>query len=260
MNKSVSIIIPVYTSSITREEWLSIDRCFDLMSSRYEIIMVMPESLDCQPFNLRYKDSFRVERFDDSYFSSIAGYNRLMLSSDFYQRFLYQQYILIYQADCYLFDDNLDFWCEQGYDYIGAPWINKSYYTKPYYRLFTHIKQLLSPRYSFERLKLQVGNGGLSLRHTSRFHTLSVELRSRIEFYLSQANNSLFNEDVFWSIEANRDRRRLRMPSYRVAIGFAFDNFPNVAYELSQGVLPMGCHGWTKESCREFYQDKIKIS
>ena len=28
--------------------------------------------------------------------------------------------MLIYQLDCYLFEDKIDEWCNKGYDYIGA--------------------------------------------------------------------------------------------------------------------------------------------
>ena len=31
------------------------------------------------------------------------------------------KYILIYQLDAWVFSDQLDFWIEQGYDFIGAP-------------------------------------------------------------------------------------------------------------------------------------------
>jgi hypothetical protein len=46
-----------------------------------------------------------------------------MLSIDFYKRFRDYKFILIYQLDAYVFRDELEYWCEQDYDFIGAPLI-----------------------------------------------------------------------------------------------------------------------------------------
>ena len=71
----------------------------------------------------------------------------LWMSKQFYFRFLPNyKYMLIYQLDAWVFTDNLQEWCDKGYDYIGAP--------------FLSIVKKNSPRVIFKG----VGNGGLSLR------------------------------------------------------------------------------------------------
>lgn len=80
--------------------------------------------------------------FPDTYFKGIAGYNRLMMSPEFYETFAQWEYILIYQTDAWVFSDRLSEWCSKGYDYIGAPWIPKPKYRKLYYRIFNFLKRV----------------------------------------------------------------------------------------------------------------------
>ncbi|MEJ7663696.1 MAG: DUF5672 family protein [Hymenobacter sp.] len=60
--------------------------------------------------------------FDPTYFASIDGYNRLMLSRQFFQRFTRHEYMLLYQLDAFVFRDELSQWSARGYSYVGAPW------------------------------------------------------------------------------------------------------------------------------------------
>lgn len=258
MVQNVSIVIPLYTTSLTINEWKSIDRCVDFMGNRYEIILAVPYNLDLTPIFSRYGREFATERFDDEYFKSIDGYNRLMMSTEFYARFLKYEYILIYQADCYIFEDKLEEWCAKGYDYVGAPWISSARYMKRYYQLYMAFRKRFCGKYSRVHLRLSVGNGGFSLRRSSLFHDLTIELQDVIKYYISRKGPALFNEDVFWSIEPNRNEMRMKIPTYNEALSFSFDNHPNVAYAITGGKLPMGCHGWTKKRFLKFYKDKIK--
>ena len=50
----------------------------------------------------------------------------LMLSPFFYESFLDFKYVLIHQLDVFIFKDELNYWCNQNYDYIGAPWFKDS--------------------------------------------------------------------------------------------------------------------------------------
>ena len=62
-----------------------------------------------------------MRKHDDAFFTSVSSYSRLMLSKQFYQDFRNYEYLLVYQLDCLVFADHLEQWCNQGYDYIGAP-------------------------------------------------------------------------------------------------------------------------------------------
>lgn len=99
------------------------------MSARYKqihICLICHEKLDLSEYKSCFLDSqvdFCVRYFNEQYFDSRKSYNELMLSVDFYRSFREYQYMLIYQLDAFVFEDQLEYWCNKGYDYIGAPWI-----------------------------------------------------------------------------------------------------------------------------------------
>ena len=68
--------------------------------------------------------------------------------------------------------------------------------------------------------------------------------------------NSIFNEDIFFSIELNRKTNTLKIPSYKEAVNFAIETCPEIAIELTDGKLPFGCHAWEKNL--KFWKDKIE--
>lgn len=130
----VKVIIPIYTTELSDTEWISLDRCFDILK-RYSICFVIPDGLDMTVIEKRYGKR-ETYSFDKSYFKGLKGYNRLMLSSEFYKTFSDTKYILIHQTDAFVFRDELEQWCSHNFDYIGAPWIPKRKYTRWYYHLF----------------------------------------------------------------------------------------------------------------------------
>ena len=119
--KEVAIVIPVYKEYMDRYEEISFHRALEVFSA-YPVFLVGPKGISGRNYHkLKKLDIFY---FDDKYFKGISGYNRLMLSLDFYETFLDYNYILIYQLDAFVFDNNIMDWCLLGYDYIGAPWLN----------------------------------------------------------------------------------------------------------------------------------------
>lgn len=248
MDKSKIIIVtPIYTTAITATEAAALRQCKEVLPG-YPKCIVKPRSLDIVPIIEAYPVDCVVS-FDDSYFKGIAGYNCLMMSTEFYRAFAGFEYILIYQTDAWVFSDQLAEWCDKGYDYVGAPWIPKPKYRKLYYQAFAcvkHIYDLAAGRPDYRQLWYKAGNGGLSLRRTSSFTRTTVELRPVVEMYLRKNGIKFYNEDIFWSIGANRHGAGLKIPEWREALQFAFDMHPSVCFELNGGRLPFGCHGWNK--------------
>lgn len=258
-NRLVKIIIPLYKNSLSEDEWISLDRCFHVLN-RYDICFAVPEDMDMAPIEKR-SGKRTVYRFEKSYFEGLTGYNRLMLSPEFYEAFLDTKYILIYQTDVFVFRDELEQWCNHNFDYIGAPWIPKRKYARWYYHLFFNLKKgynRLFKASDYTELFYKVGNGGFSLRKVEAFYKIAKNDREIIEKYISQCSRNRFNEDVFWSIEANRKEHRLRIPSWREAIAFAFDKLPEEAYQIHGHQLPFGCHGWNKPAMITFWRPIIE--
>jgi hypothetical protein len=246
----VAIVIPFYRDMILNYEEIALQQCEKVLSA-YPKIAIKPQSLTLPEAAKKYNFTDTIS-FGDKYFQGVQGYNNLMLSDFFYETFAAYDYILIYQLDAFVFKDDLMYWCDQGYDYIGAPWLRKkddhilkeSLY-KVLFKIHTHLnvrKNNLPSRKQFDN---KVGNGGFSLRRVSKFHELSISLRSKILIYLSR-NEHEFHEDAFWSVEVNRRQKILNIPHYKVGLKFSIENAPLRALKLNNGKLSFGCHAWDK--------------
>lgn len=226
-----------YKPALTSLERVSVDRCADILR-HHPITVVAPEGL-ALPAPL---DRFPAERFDRSYFASIAAYSALMLSSEFYRRFSSYRYVLIHQLDAFVFRDELSDWCSRGYDYIGAPWVGEDWPHKagtlqglPFWtrsRLFR----------LWPRLEHRVGNGGFSLRKVSSMLRAVTWLRRTKRAWGGR------NEDGFFGIAVSECWwwAGYRVPSAEEAMRFSVETEPATCLEKMRGELPFGCHGWDK--------------
>jgi len=259
----VAVVIPVYKNELTALEELALKQCFRVLN-KHKIIIIKPKSLQLTIL----KDHKFIEyiSFEDEYFKDLIGYNRLMLWEGFYEKFLKFQYILIYQMDAFVFTDRLIEWCDKGYDYIGAPWLRSHKYIDIVKAVKSKILIAFHTRFNIKQpgtdlpteiqFENKVGNGGLSLRKVRKFYELSVKYKSAQLEYIGRKENH-FNEDVWWSIELNRKKRHLKIPGYKTAVRFSFENEPRRAYELTGHKLPFGCHAWNRHL--DFWRGKIVI-
>ena len=101
----VKVIIPIYKNTFTATEKHSLMQAYDILKA-YPLVVIKPESLDLSELQAEFP-RLTFTSFDDAYFKGISGYNRLMLASGFYERFLDSTYILIYQLDAFVFRDKL---------------------------------------------------------------------------------------------------------------------------------------------------------
>jgi hypothetical protein len=245
---------------LTADEEISLASIRKYLSG-YGISFAAPESLDLSKIQ-RYGES--AERFPDEFFSGIDGYNRLLKSSLFYNRFESYEYILIAQLDCLIFSSNLEKWISHGWDYLAAPWF-KGFSEN-------HAAGLW-----------RVGNGGLSLRRVPSYLRVLKQLvvagsiYPRWGYYAWKPLESIeagfyrkisvicglnpfskydsvedelkkfrYNEDVFWSIEAQKFDPFFKVATAKEALPFAFEVDPCWAYEENIRRLPFGCHAWAK--------------
>ena len=250
----LSIVVPFYRPSLDEWETISLDSTLRVLG-RHHLVMVKPKGLDTSELERRYRFT-DVETFDPAYFTSVQGYNRLLLSTAFYQRFLRSRFILICQLDVFVFRDDLARWVERGYDYVGAPWVSKTAVSVRIHRLKMQLSKLfLGPQdkvYRYET-RNRVGNGGFSLRSVATHHRLSVEMKDAIDHYLRNQGTHHFHEDIFWSIEPSKRGFAHRTPPLEEALSFSWDINPARLYKLSGGRLPMAAHGWYKRRQLEFW-------
>jgi hypothetical protein len=243
--------------------------------SRFGICFAAPESLNLSKIIQKAESE---ERFPDHYFSGIDGYNQLLKSSVFYDRFSKNKYLLICQLDCLVLSDNLEQWLSREFDYIGAP--------------------LFKPKKSPEDGLWRVGNGGFSLRNVqSHLRVLSnkvikgsaYRLRGKVRLKTHNASRELGRyarrqfwfrllhpfrdkisveeeakrfphyEDLFWSFEAPKFDQAFKVPTPEEALSFAFEVAPRWCFEKNGRRLPFGCHAWAKYD-REFWMEILRKS
>lgn len=233
INKSlVAVVIPIYKTTITKNELLSLKQVAHVLSN-YPIIFIAPIGLNHDIYKRNLPEG-EFLFFDPEFFLSIDGYNRLMLSHQFYFTFLKYKYILIYQLDAFVFKDELKDWCSKGFDYIGAPWGDNEHISfieslgKSSNPLFWIINKFRSKRESY------AGNGGFSLRRTFT-HYLNCLL---FKYYILSWPA---NEDLFWGIFVPQFNFLFKVANNEIASAFAVEK-----NNLNKDDLPFGCHAWEK--------------
>jgi len=240
--KKCIVTIPIYKKRLNDFEKISFFQCCKILKN-YDFSIVSPAGLNLDEY-VNILDSFKInctiEYFKSSFFESVASYNLLMLDANFYRRFDKYDFILVYQLDAYVFDDQLEYWCNQGYDYVGAPWFDG-------YGLANDKSSLI--RYS--------GNGGFSLRSVKSFlRVLTANGKSEklIKEFVKTGNN----EDGFFSFHAKRIISDFSVAPADVAMFFSFECLPEKLYVMTEKKLPFGCHAWGKYNLK-FWSSFIDI-
>lgn len=254
LQKKVAVIIPIYRESLSDHDIIALTQCEHILGA-YPKIIVKPQKTKL-PSVTGIINISDIVSFKDEYFDSIDGYNKLMLSAEFYQAFEGFEYILIHQLDAFVFKDELNYWCDQNLDYVGAPWIRPIGDGGIFKTIKSQLRRKLHIRYNIEKDGLpsprqfenRVGNGGFSLRRVAVFLKVIETSPDMINQYLLKSGIHEYNEDVFWSIEVNRKKKILNIPSFKVGLKFAFEICPERALIVNHHNLPFGCHGWDKQT------------
>lgn len=190
-----------------------------------------------------------------------------MLSPNFYATWAAYEYMLIYQLDAYVFRDELEFWCQKKFDYIGSP-------------VHNFILDNFSPEIEIATL-----NGGFSLRKISSFMKILNSFHFIYSFkdllkantnqnlllgpikalkYFLTGNNTYYrfnkydrNEDYFWAFIAPKKNKSFKVAPISESLQFGFDNKPEKSFELTNKKLPFGCHAIDKNFA--FWKNYITI-
>lgn len=225
---------------------------------KHPFVVVHPQSYSIELLKQLYPEITSIE-LPDEHFCGIEAYNKMMLSSWFYALFAEYEYMLIYQIDAYVFNDQLDYWTMLDYDYIGAPWMLND---KPYERLIgQRVMRLLQRRpirnndVHSAHLFQRVGNGGFSLRRVSKM----IEIMERNQDFISSVHGKhSHQEDVMISILL-KEREHLKIPSWRLALYFSFEKSPAWCLELTHGVFPFGCYDTNNRYWDSFWKYYIPL-
>lgn len=261
------VIVPVYKPELKEAELASLSQCLSILGS-HEIRLTGPEGLDLSVYRTvfeRFGKELVYEAFEPDYFSSVVGYNKLMLSKCFYKRFACWEYMLIYQLDAWVFRDELDAWCAKGYDYIGAPWLklDRKVDEQNCGNGGFSLRRIASFIALFDHKGAIWGYKGLACRHRYRGPRHKVQLilkgllgyKNRLEDFIEKGDE---NEDLFFAALKHKKKRPFRIPLTREAMFFSFEEAPAVLYEKTNRRLPFGCHAWQKHDYETFWKQFIK--
>ncbi len=270
MEKKCSVIIPIYKAIPSKEETASFIQCLKILN-KYDIYICTFESLSLSIYKKLTKlcnKKCNVEYFNEKYFNSIIGYNSLCLDKKFYIRFEKYEYMLIYQLDAWVFRDELEYWCNQDYDYIGAPWFkidkNKNY-TLEFdgvgnggfsLRKISYCLRLLD----FPQNEPLIGNKDLIKNIHSPLDLLKYFLKifrrkNNLSFYI----NKNTYEDLIFSKLAKPSKLKPNIPKESIASKFAYEINPSYLYKMNNYKLPFGCHAFKKYEFETFWKKHISI-
>ncbi|RVT98355.1 hypothetical protein EOD41_16305 [Mucilaginibacter limnophilus] len=252
MAGKVCIVIPVHSPNPEYYELVSFRQCFRVLGN-HPIYVIAPKGLDMTAYNAVVPE-FEIKYINPEWFASKLNYNKLKLSQYFYSLFSQYMYMLTYELDAFVFTDDLNHWCNKGYDYIGAPWLNEA---------GTEITG--------------IGNSGFSLRKIS-----AIQAGLKNVYYIDQKKHSAIRKQGFImklkkpifkvlrvlakmkSIFNNENatiqragflyedklihdylaKDNFKMAPVEDACRFSFETHPDVLYRINEGKLPMGCHAW----------------
>lgn len=203
MNTSCVITIPVYKNKLNEFEQLSLKQIVKICGKKYDLVLVCSQTLDVNYYNNIGNYNFKTQIFPDAYFKSQRSYSDLCLTPEFYERFNVYDYMLIYQLDAWIFNDNIDYFIKLDYDYYGAP----------------HL---------WSGDNARVGNGGFSLR----------KIKSLINTCRNEVKKHFLMEDrVLCEV-----CKTLKICPLDVALKFSWQDNPPKALVLNNNTLPMGGH------------------
>ena len=242
MNTSkVVIVIPVHMPEPTAPEKISLSQTLSVLH-KHPIVLMAPLLLDVSWY-LDYcsnKSNVTVERFD---WYGYEAYSMLQTKSFFYKRFLNYEYMLTCHLDAFVFRDELDRWCDLGYDYIGSVIYNTNFVMKDTF--FKVITTYTNPDY--------FGNGGFALKKVRTFYNITQRYKLYIGFYHWQRKirHRGFYDDLFHSVHYPKIFPRFTMAPKHLAQQFGADfvvfNEADLPFSNTDcSSVPFGIHGWIK--------------
>jgi len=250
------VVIPVHLPNPAAAEIVSLRQCGKVLS-RWDIVILAPMFLDLTAY---YKliPNARELRVKPGWMESIKAYNQLMMSPVVFSALKEYSHMLLHEPDAIVLRDELDYWCNQPFDYVGAPW-------------FEGFKDAKG-----DAPVVGVGNSGFSLHRLEMSRYITVSRRrwypwrqivaDLIQGALGNSSSlqralfgvgsvgqmkgawKLFREncDKFWSYFVPEMFPDFKVAPVTSAVRFSWEAQPMTCMEMSQGKLPFGIHAWAK--------------
>jgi hypothetical protein len=269
--KRVVILIIAHRAKLHPLEIISLKQCIKVLGS-YPITLVTPIGLNVESYK-KIDKNIKFDFIDPKWQASYASFNRLKIEPFIYERYKAYDFILFYELDSLVFRNELQYWLDQDYDYIGAPVkinsaimplendLNQFYFNggfslrkvESHLRVLHTYRKLLPQRYIKKWYSKYNTNGKIANIH--RYLGMSLGYQNNTHY-----ENNFFrrNEDVFWSFYVPKVIKWFRLPDSKQAIKFSFDKDPELLYKRNNDSLPFGCHAWYRKD-ENYYPNNLKF-
>jgi hypothetical protein len=258
MKELAVIVIIAHKSVLSKNEERSLLQCSKIFS-KYPIKFICPKGLDVNVYK-RLLPNARIDFIDKKWQSSYQMFSMLKVDKLLYKKYKKFKYILFYEADAWVFRDELKYWCGRNFDCIGAPWFEG--------HAAGNSTKIIG-----------AGNGGFCLRKNKsclrvikRLQLIKVarmfwyksylqaifpfakvlnRLRNRLKIKdVEKLNIFILNkeilEDRYWSEGMGEVFSDFKIGDIKSSITFSFEVKPSLLFEMNGQKLPFGCHAWEK--------------
>lgn len=250
----VVILIIAHKEELSENEKLSLIQCYKVLG-QHPIKIISKKDINTQAYTNVIKDA-KFDFIRSNWTSTYSQFNKLKINKLLYMRYKKFKYILFYELDAWVFRDELEYWCSQSFDYIGAPW----------YEGWSNMNE--------SSVFIGVGNGGFSLRKISthlkvlrsfsyikkpnelwKDLVIKKSFRGLVAFALditirnntfSYFNNFKGHEDIFWGLIVSRNFDWFILPDKNISSKFSMEGNAPLLFERNNRKLPFGCHAWYK--------------
>ena len=234
------IIIPLYKDYLYDYEEISLKQCINVLSEKYFINFIIPNNLSIDNLfnkyniNIKYNIDYDVIYFDHKFFESINVFNKLLTNTILYDLIVNHvnyKYMLLYELDGFVFYDNLQYWIDKDYDYVGSlSFEDNSIYDSDkinYYHII----------------------GGVSLR--------KIEYERQIIKYF-QENSKYLDENIWEDMLLSLYSNNCKLVLANETFDFCWTHNYDKSYVLNNFKLPMFLHQYQKDNkfyniCKEIY-------
>lgn len=107
LDKQCIIVVPVYSTILTKYEKDSLHQLIKVMGGKYEICLIHPENMWIDYYNYVFNHDFSYLPCNDDYFKNVNTYSWLCEEYEWYKCFEDYKYMFLYQLDGWIFKDEL---------------------------------------------------------------------------------------------------------------------------------------------------------
>ena len=266
------VVVPVHRQNPTPDERFSLQRCAQVLG-RHPIRIVHPDGLNLDAY-LDLLPTAKPLPVLAAWMASIRSYNRMLINPAFYQKLDQYSHALVHEPDALAISDQLSYWCEQPFDYIGAPWFEGFQFPAPNAPIIgvgnsgfsliniMAIRLLLdSNRRWISRMVIAKDLLRKILRRPSRYPLTFLIKAFGSSGLLGGAHRLVDDQcDGFISYHGSRSYSPLfRIADPASALRFSWEVNPARCSELCGHRAPFGIHAWAKYD-RSFILDMLRYS